>query len=256
MSIKNINLIIPAAGKGSRFANAGWKKPKPFIDVNKKPMLERVIDNVSPKNSKIHLLLNSEHIKSNSDIEQSLSNKVDTITKVDQITEGTACTVLLVKDKINNSNPMMVANSDQLVDFDVDDYISDCINRELDGSILVFKDKKKDPKWSFARLNSDELVCEVAEKKAISDLATVGVYFFSKGSDFVAAAEEMISKNDRVNGEFYTCPVYNYMIKNDLKIGVYEISFESMHGIGTPEDLNLYLEKINGFPSVDRPTKK
>ena len=92
----------------------------------------------------------------------------------------------------------------------------------------------------FCKVNSDNLVVEVAEKKAISDLATVGIYYFAKGSDFVKAALDMIVSNDRVNGEFYTCPVYNYMIKLGAKIG-YEVNKDAMHGLGTPEDLRNYI---------------
>lgn len=250
-----VNVIIPAAGRGSRFANDGWKKPKPFIDVNNKSMLERVIQNISPSKSNVHLLLNREHINEYPDIAAVLCEQSDKIIEVSEVTEGTACTVLLAKEHFNNDLPMMVGNSDQLVDFDINEYIIDCFNRNLDGSILVFKDIEKNPKWSFARCNSDGLVVEVAEKKAISDLATVGIYLFSKGSKFVEAAEEMINKNDRINNEFYTCPVYNYMIKNGARIGVFEVPREAMHGIGTPGDLTSYLELIKGQPSIDRPDK-
>ena len=248
-----VNVIIPAAGRGSRFSNEGWKKPKPFIDVNKKSMLEHVIKNISPYESKVHLLLNSEHINAFPDIVSVLSEKSDNIIEVSGVTEGTACTVLLAKEHFNNDIPMMVGNSDQLVDFDINEFIFDCFNRNLDGSILVFKDIEKNPKWSFTRCNLDGLVVEVAEKKPISDLATVGIYLFSKGSKFVEAAEEMIAKNDKVNNEFYTCPVYNYMIKKGARIGVFEVPMEAMHGIGTPKDLTSYLELIESQPSIDRP---
>ena len=252
---KVINVVIPAAGKGSRFASAGWKKPKPFIDVNNKSMLERVIGNISPTQSNIHLLLNKDHIQKNSVTVSALRQFSDTLIEVTELTEGTACTVLLAKEHFDNLSPMMVANSDQLVDFDVDKYVDDCFDRNLDGSILVFRNPERNPKWSFARLDSEGLVVEVAEKKPISDLATVGIYLFSKGCEFATAARDMIDKNDRVNNEFYTCPVYNYMIKKGARIGVYEVLAESMHGIGTPEDLSVYLQSIGSQPSEDRPEK-
>jgi dTDP-glucose pyrophosphorylase len=138
---------------------------------------------------------------------------------------------------------VLVANSDQYVDFSVDAFVRDCLDRSLDGSILVFKDTKRDPKWSFARLDGAGLVVEVAEKKAISDLATVGIYLFRRGSDFVRAAVDMIARNDRVQNEFYTCPVYNYMLAQGAKIGTYEVPASAMHGLGTPEDLDAYLTK-------------
>ena len=140
-----------------------------------------------------------------------------------------------------------------MVDFDVDDYIADCLSRNLDGSILVFRNPQMDPKWSFAKLDAEGLVTEVAEKKPISDLATVGIYFFTKGSEFVSAAIDMIARDERVNGEFYTCPVYNYMIRAGARIGVYEVSEAAMHGLGIPEDLKVYLAKTGGPASADAP---
>lgn len=145
---------------------------------------------------------------------------------------------------INNNDPLLIANSDQIVDINIFDFINDCKNRNLDGSILTFVDEYKDPKWSFAKLDENSLVTEVKEKLVISEFATVGIYLFSKGKDFVDASIDMIIENDRVNNEFYTCPTYNYAINKGSKIGIYNIEFEQMHGIGTPEDLNIYLKKI------------
>ena len=127
----------------------------------------------------------------------------------------------------------------------ISDFIDDCSERKLDGSILTFIDKDKDPKWSFAKINENNLVTEVKEKVVISEYATVGIYLYSKGRGFIDASIDMIIKNDRVDNEFYTCPTYNYAIRDEAKIGIYNIKFEQMHGIGIPEDLNIYLEHIN-----------
>ena len=248
---ENVNVVIPAAGRGSRFAKAGWKKPKPFIDINGKPMLERVIDNISPKSSKHILILQKEHSEQYSPILQKTTKSQ--IVPIDILTEGTACTVLLARQFIDNDDMLLIANSDQYVNFNVDEYIQDCIDRDLDGSILVFKDSDKDPKWSFAKIDKNGLVMEVAEKKPISDIATVGIYLFRKGSEFTKAAIDMIANNERVNGEFYTCPVYNYMINKGAKIGVWHVPMGNMYGLGTPEDLNKYLEKHNLPRSSDAP---
>jgi hypothetical protein len=86
------------------------------------------------------------------------------------------------------------------------------------------------------------MVTEVREKQAISEFATVGIYYFKSGRDFVNAAREMIKLGDRVNGEFYTCPTYNYLIQNKLTIGFYLLSPNRMHGIGTPEDLQIFVQ--------------
>lgn len=252
-SSASTRVVIPAAGQGSRFASAGWKKPKPFIDVAGKPMLAHVIDNVSPPGAHATLLLRTDHMDAHPDIVRAFEKNGVDILPVERLTEGTACTVLLARRRYDDDRPMMVANADQIVDFDVTAFVADCLDRELDGSILVFRDPTRDPKWSFARLDENGLVVEVAEKKPISDLATVGIYLFAKGRDFVAATADMIAKNDRVNGEFYTCPTYNYMIANGARIGVYEVRQDAMHGLGTPEDLAGFVAAKQLPPSADAP---
>jgi NDP-sugar pyrophosphorylase family protein len=236
-----VRVVIPAAGEGSRFRKAGFQKPKPFIDVLGLPMIEHVIRNVAPVQSDVHLLLRAEHVQAEPELVTACRAHGHVIHEVDRLTEGTACTLLLARKAIDNDDPLLVANSDQYVDFDVSAFVKDCMERDLDGSILVFRDPTLNPKWSFAQVDGDGRVIEVAEKKPISDLATVGIYLFRRGADFVRGAIDMISRNDRVNGEFYTCPVYNYLIANGLRIGVYEVPLGAMHGLGTPEDLQAFL---------------
>jgi NDP-sugar pyrophosphorylase family protein len=233
--------IVPAAGEGKRFAEAGFDLPKPFIDVAGVPMIERVLSNILPSGGRATILLRRDHIENHAPNADRLQGQGHTVHVVESLTEGTACTILLARGQIDDDRPLLIANSDQLVDFSVDAFVGDCMARNLDGSIVVFRDPTRDPKWSYARLGNDGLVAEVAEKKAISDLATVGIYLFRKGSDFVNAAIDMIAHNDRVNNEFYTCPVYNYVIKAGRRIGVYEVPASAMHGLGTPRDLDSYL---------------
>lgn len=242
-----INVVIPMAGLGSRFANAGYEKPKPFIDVDGKPMIVRVLENLSYPNARYILVARKEHIEKEAELVKNIEKEFNAIfIPIDKLTEGTACTVLYARRYINNENPLLIANSDQIVDIDIADFIDDCKKRNLDGSILTFIDQFKDEKWSFAKLDKDNLVTEVKEKVVISEFATVGIYLYSKGQKFVDASIDMIIENDRVNKEFYSCPTYNYAIRDGSKIGIYNIDFEQMHGIGTPEDLSVYL-KINNL---------
>lgn len=239
-----INVVIPMAGLGSRFAKAGFLKPKPFIDVLGKPMIVRVLENLHIPNAKYILIARKEHLEGEKTLVEYIKSNFNAIfLSVDKLTEGTACTVLYAKKIIDNNTPLLIANSDQIVDIDINEYINDCNKHNLDGSILTFVDKENNPKWSFVKLNSNNIVECVKEKEAISNIATVGIYFFSKGSIFVDSAVNMIIENDRVNGEFYTCPVYNYAIKDKAKIGIYNIDFKQMHGIGTPEDLERYINE-------------
>jgi NDP-sugar pyrophosphorylase family protein len=241
-----MNIVVPMAGLGSRFTIAGYEKPKPFIDVLGKPMIERVMENVQLPNARFILIGRKEHLEQElSLIEQIKFSYPDTIfIGLDKLTEGTACTVLFAKEYIDNENPLLIANSDQLVDIDLNLFYQDCFNRNLDGSILTFKDSELNPKWSFVKTDESGIALSVKEKEAISSDATVGIYLFSKGKDFVNAAVQMIIENDRVNNEFYTCPAYNYAISLGKKIGIYEIPFSLMHGLGTPSDLLNYFDHI------------
>ncbi|WP_462104259.1 glycosyltransferase family 2 protein [Campylobacter concisus] len=240
-----MNILIPMAGLGSRFAKAGYKKPKPFIDVSGKPMIVRVLENLKYPDAKYILVAQWDHLQKEKELVKKIEHEFNAVfVPIEKLSEGTACTVLYARKFINNSVPLLIANSDQIVDIDIAAFIDDCKNRELDGSILTFVDEHKDPKWSFAKIDDNGLVKEVKEKEVISPYATVGIYLYSKGSDFVNSAVDMIARNDRVNNEFYTCPTYNYAIKDGLKIGIYNIHFNQMHGIGTPEDLNSYLKII------------
>lgn len=235
-----MNIVIPMAGLGSRFAKAGFAKPKPFIDVLGKPMIVRVLENLKCKNAKYILIARNEHLEQEKELVKEIENNFNAcFVGIDKLTEGTACTVLYARKFINNDMPLLIANSDQIVDMDIADFIQDSIQRKLDGSILTFIDKEKNPKWSFVRLENGYVV-EIKEKEVISEFATVGIYLFSKGKFFVNGAIDMIVRNERVNNEFYTAPTYNYLIHEELKIGHFVIDFSQMHGIGTPEDLMVY----------------
>lgn len=237
-----MNIVIPMAGAGSRFANAGYAKPKPFIDVLGEPMIRRVIENLYCPNSQFILIAREEHIEKEvslvSNIEQDYPAR---FVSVEELTEGTACTVLFARHLINNSDPLLIANSDQLIEHSIMDFVNSLYARSLDGLIMTFRDKSRNPKWSFAEVDENNLVCRVREKEPISENATVGVYLFREGQDFVDAAIQMLIEGDRVNGEYYTCPTYNFMIDKGKRVGVYEIAASAMNGLGTPEDLDLYL---------------
>lgn len=240
-----INVVIPMAGAGSRFSKAEFSKPKPFIDVAGKPMIVRVLDNLSLPEAHYILVARREHMEAEPDLVKEIEDNYSaTFIAIDGLTEGTACTVMHARKLIANESPLLIANSDQIVDFKPQDFVEDCLRRNLDGSILAFIDEKRDPKWSFARIGDDGLVCEVREKQAISQFATVGIYLFRRGSDFVDATIEMILAQDRVNGEYYTAPVYNYMISVNRLIGIFDLPANAMHGVGTPEDLRSYLKLI------------
>lgn len=236
---KKINVLIPMAGAGSRFIDAGFSFPKPLIDINGKPMIEVVVNNLSIEANYIYLVKSEHYDKYNLEY---LLNKITPnckIIKIDSLTEGAASTSLYAKDLINNEDALIIANSDQFVEWDSREFLYNCFIKNTDGCIAIFNSTH--PKWSYVKINQNGFVSEVAEKKIISDNATVGIYFWLKGSDYVKYAEQMIEKNIRTNNEFYICPVYNEAIEDNKKIGYFYV--DKMWGIGTPEDLEIFLRK-------------
>ncbi len=233
-----MNVLIPMAGAGSRFQQAGYTFPKPLIDVEGKPMIQVVVENLNIDATFIYVVQKSHRAQYNLDTLLNLITPGCKIVEVDGLTEGAACTTLLAKEFIDNDSPLLMANSDQFLEWDSNEFMYKMNEQKVDGGILTFK--ATHPKWSFAKVDEYGYVTEVQEKNPISDIATVGVYYWAKGSDYVKYAEQMINKNIRTNNEFYVCPVYNEGIADDKKFKTFNI--EKMWGLGTPEDLKYYLE--------------
>jgi HAD superfamily hydrolase (TIGR01509 family) len=235
---KKLNVLIPMAGAGSRFQTAGYTFPKPLIDVEGKPMIQVVVENLNIDANYIYVVQKAHREQYNLDTLLNLITPGCKVVEVDTLTEGAACTALLAKEHIDSDAPLFFANSDQFVEWDSNEFFYKMNENDCDGGIPTFK--ATHPKWSFAKLDDDGFVTEVQEKNPISDLATIGFYYWKHGSDFVKYAEEMIEQDIRVNGEFYVCPVYNNAIKAGLKVRTFDVP--KMWGLGTPEDLNYYLE--------------
>lgn len=223
------------AGEGRRFKDAGYNLPKPLVDVAGMPMIQRVIENIGIKGQYI-FIVQKQHCA-----EYNLKSLLDSLTpnnvviEIDEITQGAACSVLLAKELINNDSPLLIANSDQYIEWNPLEFIN--LASKHHGGILTFNDTS--PKWSYVKTTVDRIAVEVAEKNPISNTATVGIYFWTRGKDYVKYAEEMISKNIRTNNEFYVCPVYNQAIQDGKSIVTYPVN--KMWGLGTPEDLTAFL---------------
>lgn len=238
-----LNIVIPMAGAGSRFAKAGYRDPKPLIKVHDTPMIEAVVQNLRPAiPHRFIFIVQSAHaqIYGLRDFLPAISNG-GTVIEIDGLTEGAACTVLKSQHLINSAQPLMIANSDQYIDCDINNYLADMDTRRYDGLIMTMT--ANDPKWSFVALNESRHVTRVVEKEVISNEATVGIYNFRHGADFVRSANEMIARNERVNGEFYVAPTYNTLIREGQHVGIHNIGSEAngMYGLGIPSDLELFL---------------
>ena len=233
-----MNVLIPMAGAGSRFEKAGYTFPKPLIDVNGKPMIQVVVDNLNIDAKHIFIVQKSHYEQYNLNNVLSSIVKNCEIIQVDGVTEGAACTTLLAKQCIDNDEPLLMANSDQFIEWDSNKFMYSMIADTIDAGILTFESTH--PKWSYAKLDDNGFVSEVAEKNPISRNATVGVYYWNKGSDYIKYAEQMIEKDVRVNNEFYVCPVFNEAILDNKRIKTYDI--DKMWGLGTPEDLDRFVK--------------
>lgn len=239
-SNKKLNIVIPCAGAGSRFQEAGYTFPKPLIDVNGKPMIQLVVENLNMDANYIYII-QKEHADSfNFKHILNLLTPGCTIIEIDKLTEGAAVTILKSTDYINNTDPLLIVNSDQYLEWNSFDFITRATNdTHADAYISTFRDNQS--KWSFVKLNKDNLVCEVAEKNPISNIATTGIYFWKHGQDFIKYTLQMIDKDIRVNNEYYVCPVFNEAILDNKII---KIDYcKKMWGLGTPPDLNTFLAK-------------
>jgi NDP-sugar pyrophosphorylase family protein len=222
-----MQIIIPAAGRGSRFNESEYNEPKPIISWKGKPMIEHVIDNFNHKDDQILIIKQKAHNFTHDDVK---------IFDIDYITEGPASTAYLVKDFIDMEDELIITNCDQVIqDWNRELFLSHA--RKYDALLGCFISTHN--KNSYVKVNEENLVTEVKEKQVISNIATNGLHYWKKAKYFFDSVEEMQKRNDRTNGEFYVAPSYNYILEKNMQVGIY--IFNQHHPIGTPEDLNKYL---------------
>lgn len=241
-SAKNtLNVLIPMGGRGQRFANQGYRLPKPLIDVNGFPMIKWVIDSIGVDANFI-FIVDQNHINQYR-VDYLLNSFVPgcTILIDNPVLSGPATSALVARDYIDNDKHLFIANCDQYLEYNSSEFFYKNIVNNVDGAIITFEEKESSPKWSYARVNPDtDKIIEVKEKQVISNLATTGHYYFNKGSDFVKYADLMIEKNFRVNNEFYVAPTYEFMIADNKYISNYTVDI--FGALGTPADLVKFLE--------------
>lgn len=238
-----LNIVIPMAGAGSRFKAEGYVLPKPFIDVNGKMMIERVLDGVNYPNAHYTLIIQKQFETENREQLETLSKNYHiAFVSVEKLTQGACCTALASYEIFNNNLPVVFADSDNIFNNDTFcNFVNDCLKRKLDGSLLTFNTDKEC--FSFARTDNNGYVTETKEKEVISNHAITGVYMFSRGSDFVKCAIQMMIYGDKAKNEFYMSNVYNYAVHNNMNIGVYDITSSDWNCVGTPEQLRKYLNE-------------
>lgn len=241
--MSKINLILPAAGLGSRFRNIGENRPKPLIPVFDLPMIMWVLLNFPlVADDKVWIISQRKDAIPDS-IQQFTSElpfKVDFL-EIEGLTEGPASTVDLVLNKLPDDEGLIVANTDQYVFSDLAPFVDLVRSNACDGQILTMNASSN--AWSYVGRGSDGRITEVIEKVEISSEATVGVYGWSKVSLAKAAFADTFDRDIRTNNEFYVAPTYNFMIGQGLSVETVLVGDHgvAVHGLGIPSDLESFL---------------
>jgi dTDP-glucose pyrophosphorylase len=237
-----LNVLILMSGSSQAFKDAGFAYPKNLVEIAGQPLLQRVLDRLAPLKEIearfICVLRQDENAKHHT---AAVIHLIDPGAKVIELrgnTSGAACSALMAVDHIDNDDPLIIVNGDQLLDVNLVQVVKGFRAKRLDGGIVVFEDVH--PRWSFVKTDDNGRVIETAEKRPISRLATAGCYYFGKGSDFVLAATEMIKKDAHVNGLFYVCPAFNELVLRQRNIGVHQIARSAYRSLAAPSDVHSY----------------
>lgn len=228
-----VNIVIPMAGKGQRFLEAGYKVPKPLLNLGEKPIIEHIIKTMRMPSAQFIFIVRQDHCEEHN-LDKKLLEIEPTakIVKINQLTEGSICTVLLAKEHFDDENPIIIKDCDQIINWNPSSFMEFVLRKKADGAIVNIHTDR--PNYSFSRVDSKGRIIETAEKNIISNHGSVGIYYFRKGSDLVKYAQRMIDKNIRTNNEFYTSPVYNQLIQ-DFKI-ILHYPIAEIFQMGTPEE--------------------
>lgn len=234
--MKKLTLILPMAGEGSRFSTVGCDVPKPLIDINGIPMFVHAVKNIGLIFDRYIFIIRSQHkiFGIVEKIKQYFSNAE--IVEVDYKTEGAAKTVMLVSHLLDPNESVFLSNCDQHVEWEPNIFYNLQSNDKIDAAIAVFDENENSNKWSYVKVENDKVI-KTAEKQVISNLASVGYYYWKNSKTMIESFNAMFSSNDKTNNEFYICPSFNYIV-NEYYVTIFKV--KKMHGIGTPEDLEKW----------------
>lgn len=237
-----MNLVIPIAANSNFFNVEEYGYPKPLIEILGIPMIEHVIKNLTIGNSfkRIIFIVRQEHCNQFhlDQTLQLLSPIKPQIIKLRSDTEGALCSVLLAIDQINNDEPLIVSNADQIIDGGITQYLEQFMSSSLAAACLTFDSTH--PRWSYVKVDSIGLVLEAAEKKPISRHAIAGLYFYKNGSEFIQNGMTSIKYGRSIEGQYYLAPVFNEYILASKKVGHYPVPNERYHTFYTPQKINEY----------------
>jgi NDP-sugar pyrophosphorylase family protein len=237
-----LQIVIPLAGKAARFQERGHTFPKPLLEIGNRSMIELVLENLAPPPpAQYTFICRKEHLSQFylGDMLRLLAPGCRVI-PLEHETAGALCSVLLAVDQLKPDGEILIANGDQFIATNLDPFYAACRQPGVDGCILTFT--ATHPRWSFARTDESGRVVAVAEKRPISKQATAGLYYFRRAGDLIGASEQMILKGLSTSGQFFVCPVYNELILEGKNIRTHHLPEGTMHSLGTPEDLDVFLK--------------
>ena len=233
-----MDIIIPLAGKGSRFNGSKFGNAKPLIDIFGKPMVVRALETLGLV-GKFHVVVGESEWKA--DLVQVLK-RLDldiNIIQIDFDTKGPCSSALLAESSIDPKNELIIANCDQIMKWNSGAFLHNA--RFYDGLIVTYFSEVEHN--SYAEVSEDGYVTKVTEKERISNISLNGIHYWKESAKFFDDAKSMIAANDIApDGEFYIAPTFNYMIKKGFKVGIHHIPDQMHHAVGIPDDLEKFLK--------------
>lgn len=217
-----MNILVLMAGTAKDFEDKGYSYPKYLMEIQSKPMVQRIIESLERVGEKITCIIRKEDQEKYffGDTLKVLCSKCK-IVEIAGNTKGAVCTALFAIDEINNDEELLILNGDQLIKTDIAPAIADFRSKSLDGGIITMR--AVHPKYSFVLVDEDGYVVQTSEKRPISNMASTGCCYFRRGSDFVESSFSVIEKDVQTQGAYYISSTFNEMILNQKKIGIFEI---------------------------------
>ena len=233
-----LNILVPMAGRGSRFRSAGFDVPKPLIPVSGQPMVEWALKPFRSLEADFKFIF----VALREDLDSGLRNLLQDqgeIIELEEVKDGAVQSALAARDMINTNTPLLIANCDQYLEWDINEWMAHVSS--YDAAVLAFR--SVNPHHSYIATEGP-LVVEVREKEVISDLAVAGVYFYKTGKLFVSGAQQLIESGNRTKGEFYISPIFNELLKMGNEVTYGEIANDKSHMLGTPEELQNFKDYL------------
>jgi len=237
-----INILMTMAGKSNFFDSAEFIYPKPLIEIRGKSMVELAIENYSQIGDKVKYIFivnaldcSKYHLDN---VLKLLTNEECEIIKIGSETKGAVCSALLAIDIINNENPLVIANSDQVIEEDINKVLAYFKDKDFDAGVITFETVH--PRWSYVKVDNRDMIIEAAEKRPISKKAIAGFYYFKRGGYFVEAAMRSIEKDANVEGSYYVAPTLNELILKGMRLGFYNIDSNKYHTFYSPQKISEY----------------